>query len=30
MVEVRRPGDDEPMGLEPGQAPQTEDEEQRS
>jgi large subunit ribosomal protein L30 len=30
LVEVRRPGDDQPMGLEPGQEPQPEDEEQRS
>ena len=26
LVEVRRPGDDVPMGLEPGQEPSTDDE----
>jgi large subunit ribosomal protein L30 len=27
LIEVRRPGDDEPLGLEPGQEPQRDDEE---
>ncbi len=30
LVEVRRPGDDDPMGLEPGQEPQTGDEDQQT
>lgn len=29
LVEVRRPGDDEPMGLEPGQEPQPDTEDQQ-
>jgi len=28
LIEVRRPGDDAPMGLEPGQEPSNDDEEQ--
>jgi large subunit ribosomal protein L30 len=28
LVEVRRPGDEDPMGLEPGQEPRSDDEEQ--
>jgi large subunit ribosomal protein L30 len=27
LIEVRRPGDDAPLGLEPGQEPTTQDEE---